>query len=207
MTVAGITPSHLARPLPGEHDAYYSRYVELVPDGGVLERLAAQGDDVDRLMGGLDETAAVHRYAPGKWSIREVIGHITDAERIFTYRALRFARADATALSPFDENAYIANAKFDERSLSSLIDEFEAVRRASVLIRWSVIWRRASSSSNMPAWACEAPRAAIRRAIRTGCMLRTRRGRQRRGTGCPHDGSLPRHLHRDPDSSAFLRPG
>jgi uncharacterized damage-inducible protein DinB len=122
------------RPEPTEYAPFYGRYVGHVANGDIVETLSTQFDATFRFLRALPEEKGEVRYAPGKWSVREVIGHVVDAERIFTYRALRFARADETALASFDENAYVANASFDDRTLASLLDEFEAVRRASVLL-------------------------------------------------------------------------
>jgi uncharacterized damage-inducible protein DinB len=105
-----------------------------VPDGDIVEILAAQVRETLSLVRSIPEERGGHRYADGKWSIREVVGHFTDAERIFSYRALRFARGDATPLPGFDENAYAPNSAADERTLASLADEFEAVRRSTVAL-------------------------------------------------------------------------
>lgn len=139
------------RPEATEYAPYYAGYVGHVPTGDVVETLSTQQEGSLALLRSVGEEKSLSRYAPGKWSIREVVGHLIDAERIFTYRALRFARADETALASFDENAYIANASFDDRSLASLCDEFEAVRRASVLLFASLNateWMRRGIASN-----------------------------------------------------------
>src|SRR6266850_26480 len=99
MTVATIT-----RPEAGEYFEYYERYINRVPPGDALATLARQIGLTLRLLSPLSDAEALKRYAPGKWSIKEVVGHITDAERVFSYRALRFARADQTELPGFDEN-------------------------------------------------------------------------------------------------------
>lgn len=133
-----------------EYAPHYANYVGQVRSGDIVETLATLGDSTVALLRSIPDAKGGVRYAPGKWSIREVIGHITDAERIFTYRALRFARADATPLAPFDEDAFVANAALDERSLPSLIDEFEAVRRATVLFFASLNateWMRVGTAS------------------------------------------------------------
>ncbi|MCC6928474.1 MAG: DinB family protein [Gemmatimonadaceae bacterium] len=139
------------RPEATEYAPYYGGYIGHVPTGDVVETLATQAEGSLAFLRTIGEEVSLGRYAPGKWSIREVVGHIIDAERIFTYRALRFARNDETALSSFDENAYIGNASFDDRSLASLCDEFEAVRRASVLLFASLNateWMRRGIASN-----------------------------------------------------------
>lgn len=122
------------RPDASEYAPFYGTYVGHVSGGDIVETLSTQHDATLTLLRGLGEDAGGLRYAPGKWSVREVIGHMSDAERIFAYRALRFARADETPLASFDENAYVTNASFDDHPLASLIDEFEAVRRATILL-------------------------------------------------------------------------
>lgn len=119
------------RPAPDEYAPYYDAYIRKVPDGDVVHALRAQLPDTLATLRAVPESRAGHRYAEGKWSIREVVGHVCDAERVFAYRAMRFARADTTELPGFDENAFVANARFDERSLASLVDEFAAVRGAT----------------------------------------------------------------------------
>lgn len=120
------------RPAADEFAPYYGTYITRVPDGDVVHTLGAQIVHTLGYLRAIPGSQAGHRYAPGKWSIREVVGHLTDAERIFGYRALRFARGDATPLPGFDENAYVANARLDDRPLASLIDEYEAVRAATI---------------------------------------------------------------------------
>lgn len=120
------------RPDPAEYNAYYDRYVALVPAGDIIALLSVQVDDTVALVRELSEEQALHAYAPGKWTIKEVLGHIMDAERVFMHRALRFARRDETPLPGFDENAYVPAGEFNTRPLASLIAELTAVRRASV---------------------------------------------------------------------------
>ena len=120
------------RPAPDEYAPYYGKYIERVADGDVVNALRSQVGGTLAFLRAIPESKAGHRYAEGKWSIREVVGHLSDAERIFAYRALRFARNDNTALPGFDENAFVANARFDDRTLASLVDEFAAVRAATI---------------------------------------------------------------------------
>jgi hypothetical protein len=119
------------RPEAGEFAPYYSRYIDRVPDGSLLDLLEEQLPAMLDLLDGVDEDRAGYRYEPGKWSIREVIGHLADAERIFAYRALRIARQDRTPLASFEENDYVANGNFEARSLLSLVDEWATVRRST----------------------------------------------------------------------------
>ena len=115
------THTYLSVPSAGEYDPYYHRYVSRIPPGTALERLTAQQQDFVDTFGRLDERAALRRYAPGKWSVKEVLGHLTDTERIFAHRAFRFARADTTPLPGFDENAYVPTGGFDRREIASLL--------------------------------------------------------------------------------------
>jgi DinB superfamily len=122
-----------SRPDPTEYVPYYERYIRLVPGSDVLTQLEQQTDDTLTLLQGVSESDAETRHAPYTWSIKEVIGHLIDCERIFGYRALRFARHDRTELPGFDENDYVRQAGFDARSLGSLAQEFHDVRRSHVL--------------------------------------------------------------------------
>jgi uncharacterized damage-inducible protein DinB len=122
----------IPRPDASEHLPYYSKYIDRVPDGDLLQTLRTQMDDTLALVRGLDEAQGGHAYAPGKWTIRGVLNHLIDAERIFAYRALRIARGDQTPLESFDENAYAETAGADARTLADLADEMEHVRRANL---------------------------------------------------------------------------
>jgi uncharacterized damage-inducible protein DinB len=121
-----------SRPDADEFAPYYGRYIEQVPDGDVLETLERQLEEMVALVDRFGEARGGHRYAEGKWSVKEVLGHIADAERIFTYRALCAARGETGGLPAFDENAYVANANFDARTLNSLLGELTAIRRATL---------------------------------------------------------------------------
>ena len=118
----------------GEFLPYYARYVALVPEGNVLDALEAQLADTVALVDRVGEARAGHRYAPGKWSVRELLGHVVDTERVFAYRALCAARGETAQLPGFDENAWVAGADFDARTLGSLMGELTAVRRATLAL-------------------------------------------------------------------------
>lgn len=120
------------RPGVDEYAPFYRSYVARVPKGGLVSLLAGQVADTRRLHEGLSESAADYAYAPGKWTIKEVVGHLADAERVFSYRALRFARGDATEVAGFDENVYVPAGAFGARTLSSLLEEFAAARDSTV---------------------------------------------------------------------------
>lgn len=125
------TPTMQSRPRPDEYTEYYTRYIERVPDGGVLAALQDQRRSIPAFLRGLSPEQADHRYAPGKWSVKEVLGHVCDTERVMAYRALRIARGDETPLPGFDENAYVETSAFGERALPALVAEFERVRDAT----------------------------------------------------------------------------
>lgn len=127
-------PVQQTRPNPDEYAPHYQKYVDRVPAGDVIARLARQVEDTAALLANVKETDAGRRYAPGKWSIREVVGHVSDAERVFAYRALRFARGDEAPLQPFDENAYAAAGGFDRRTLADLVAELRAVRQTTLAL-------------------------------------------------------------------------
>jgi DinB superfamily len=124
----------IARPGTDEFAPYYAGYVNGVPDGDIVALLEQQGRDLAALLAGRNAERADHRYAPDKWSVKEVVGHISDAERIFTYRALRISRGDATPLPGYDQDAYVARAQFGRRELTDLLAEFAAVRAATVTL-------------------------------------------------------------------------
>lgn len=124
----------IPRPDASEYLAYYGKYIEKVPDGDVLAALREQLDETLALVRGLPEEQGGHVYAPGKWSIRGVIQHVIDAERIFAYRALRISRGDRTPLASFDENAYADIANADARTLADLAEELEHVRLGNLAL-------------------------------------------------------------------------
>ncbi len=129
-----MSPLSLSRPAADESAPFYRGYIDQVPGEQIGEYLRTQAAEVERLLGPLDDAAARFRYAPGKWSVKEILGHICDSERIFSYRLLRIARADATPLPGFDENAYVPPAEFDARPLAELLREFQAVRACTVAL-------------------------------------------------------------------------
>ncbi|MDP1891736.1 MAG: DinB family protein [Gemmatimonadaceae bacterium] len=138
------------RPEADEFAPYYGTYVGAVPDGDITRTLAQQGDAFLARLKQLTEEQAAVAYAPGKWTVKEVVCHITDAERIFAYRALRIARGDATPLASFDENAYAASCGANDRPLESLLDEFAAVRAATLALLRALpeaAWTRRGTAS------------------------------------------------------------
>lgn len=124
----------IARPGTDEYDPYYGKYISLVPDGDLIKILSAQIDETSHLLNAVTESKAGFRYAPGKWSIKEVVGHLSDAERIFSYRALRIGRGDTTPLPGFEQEDYVKGTNFDVRLLTDLVNEFRAVRQATITL-------------------------------------------------------------------------
>ncbi len=120
------------RPLPGDYNEYYQKYMDLLPDTDILQFMEEQGEAAARYFAGISEDQADIRYAPGKWSIREVVGHVSDTERVFAYRALRFSRGDDTPLPGFEQDLYVKNGAARDRSLSSLAEEFHQLRISNV---------------------------------------------------------------------------
>lgn len=119
------------RPAESEYDPYYRFMIDLVPDEPIKSVLEEQRYEIMGLLGSLDHTTADYRYAPEKWSVKEVLGHVLDTERIFGARALCFARGEQQPLPPFEQDEYVRSAGFDVRSLASLSREFEAVREST----------------------------------------------------------------------------
>ena len=122
----------MERPAPSEYAEYYGLYVGQVPDGDVLEILERGVGETRELLDGIPPEWETHRYEPGKWSVREVVGHVLDAERVFAYRALSFARADPAPLPSMDENAWAVSSGAGRRPLASLLGELEHLRRSHV---------------------------------------------------------------------------
>jgi hypothetical protein len=122
----------IARPQSGEYAPYYDRYISLVPGENILDTLDQQRRQTMMLLCGRDDEDGDFRYAPDKWSAKEVLGHVCDTERIFAYRALRISRADATPVEGFEQDAYVRNGPFAQRPLADLVEDFIAVRRATL---------------------------------------------------------------------------
>jgi hypothetical protein len=120
------------RPQPNEYAPYYDRYISLVQSNDILATLDAQRRQTVLLLSGRTEADGDLRYAPEKWSLKEVLGHINDTERIMSYRALRIARSDTTPIEGFEQDDYVRNGPFARSPLADLIEDYIAVRRATV---------------------------------------------------------------------------
>ncbi|MGH9312666.1 MAG: DinB family protein [Vicinamibacterales bacterium] len=145
-------PVTIDRPETGEFATFYARYIDYLPrDADVIATLTSQLDALPKALALAGEGRASYRYAEGKWSVREVVGHLADAERIFVYRLLRIARGDETPLPGFDENDYVRAGDFERRPLADVVGEWLAVRRATLSLASGMepaAWERRGTANN-----------------------------------------------------------
>jgi hypothetical protein len=145
-----MTIAARSRPDSTEYASHYAGYVAGVPEGDVVATLRDGGRELLSAIADIAESRGGFRYADGKWTIREVVGHVIDAERVFAYRALRIARGDTTPLAAFDEDAYARTAGSDQRTLADLAEELRAVRESTVALFASLpdeAWTRSGTAS------------------------------------------------------------
>lgn len=150
----------MRRPTREEYPEYYAKYVERPEECEVIASLAESGLSTAAFFTELGEERSRMRYAPGKWSLKELLGHVMDTERIFSYRALALSRGDQTPLPGFDQDPYIENAGFHERALSDLLDEYRAIRAATVSLFASFTpeqGERTGTISGFPFVTCTIP--------------------------------------------------
>ena len=143
----------MERPSEAEFAPFYARYVALVPEADILAVLEQQVAEIRRLAASVPPERETFRYAEGKWSIREVLGHLVDGERVFGYRAFCFSRGDPAALPSFDENQYVAAARSDATPLPELADELALVRRSNLVVLRRLEpaeWARVGTASGKP---------------------------------------------------------
>jgi len=141
----------MMKPDSAEYAPYYARYISLVESHDIVTTLDRQEEETRRMLATLTEADGDYRYAPGKWSVKEVLGHIIDAERIFACRALLIARNDRTPLPGFEQDAYVEQAGFGAQRVGDLLTEFSAVRRTTVLLFRklpSEAWQRRGIADN-----------------------------------------------------------
>jgi hypothetical protein len=124
----------IPQPATEESAPFYHGYIAEVRGGNIAEQMTAQLEELEHLFSPVNDRTVPGPYAPGKWSVKEVLGHLADTERIFAYRLLRIARGDATPLAFFDENAYVPAGRFDQRPLESLLAELRAVRQSTLAL-------------------------------------------------------------------------
>jgi uncharacterized damage-inducible protein DinB len=122
------------KPGPEEYVPFYATYISKVGSGDIIEILEEQMQSTYQLAKSLPADKASYAYAPGKWTIKQVWGHMADTERVMAYRLLRFARNDSSELQGFDQDDYMANSRFDERTLDDLAEEFKTLRQANLYL-------------------------------------------------------------------------
>ncbi len=122
------------KPNPGDYAPYYERYISLLPDDDIISILEVQKKTSEEFLKTLSEEQGNISYAEGKWTIKEVIGHIIDVERVMAYRALSFSRNEEQSLPGFEQDDYITNSNYSQRSVEDLINEFKAVRNANLIM-------------------------------------------------------------------------
>lgn len=140
------------KPQPSEYDPYYETYVSLVNETNIADVLAAQTAELKELISPLPESKGEYRYADGKWSIKEVLGHLIDGERMFAYRILRVSRGDETPIEGFEQDGYIENAHSNDRTFGDLLEEFDLLRRANLLMLKmydDAAWQRIGTANNV----------------------------------------------------------
>jgi hypothetical protein len=141
------------RPAADEFAPYYATYVSKVADADIIDVLREQGEAFRGLFARVDDAQRLFAYAEGKWTLAEAIQHVSDTERVFAYRALRIARGDTLSLPGFDQDNWIPTSEANTRSLQSLVEEFTAIRAASVALFSglpSSAWDRRGTASNNP---------------------------------------------------------
>jgi DinB family protein len=143
----------IEKPSESEYAPFYAGYIAKIPAESLLEILGRQSDHLRALASAATPEQQRFRYAPGKWSVREVIGHLIDGERVFGYRAFRIGRGDQTPLPGFDENQYVTASDYDQRDLAALADEFGLVRAANLALLRGFSedeWRRIGTANSYP---------------------------------------------------------
>lgn len=141
----------LERPSRDEFTQYYRTYIDLVPEGNLENILLTQLEETRRLLGTISEEQAHYRYEAGKWTLKEVVGHIADTERIMSYRLLRIARGDTLPLAGYDDIEYVKEAMFPVRKLADLVEEYAAVRQATIALVRGIpyqAWTRTGVANN-----------------------------------------------------------
>jgi len=138
------------RPEKSEYAEFYADYVALAEEADIVSALQNQAGELENLFAGISEEKENFKYAPSKWSVKELLGHLIDGERVFSYRVLRISRGDETPLAGFEENSYVANSNFTGSDFADLIEEFSLLRAANVLLFKNLTekaWRRTGTAS------------------------------------------------------------
>lgn len=148
-----MTQLDIGFPDPEEYDPYYTGYVQRITDSNVVGALQDQQFEVVELLSGMPEEQAGLRYAPDKWSIKQVVGHLLDTERVFAYRALSIARGETQSLPGFDQDDYVASGGFDARTMTSLVGEYLHLRGSTIALFESLepeTWRKTGTANDEP---------------------------------------------------------
>jgi hypothetical protein len=146
-----MTTLTIARPDPSEHDPYYSRYISLVPGNDVIASLASQIENTLAILRRIPEERGAFRYAPGKWTIRQVVGHLADSERVFSYRVLRISRNDKRPIEGFEQDDYVQYGPFEHCDLAGLVEEFAQIRAGTLSLFRHLdeeAWTRSGTANN-----------------------------------------------------------
>lgn len=141
----------MKRPENTEYAEFYAGYVSQVEGANIIEALEKQHEEMDVLFSGIAEERGTYAYEPGKWTIKQLLGHLIDGERVFSYRALRFARGDKTELPGFDQDPYVANGNANNISMDDLLDEFLALRKSNIIFFKNLseeAWSRTGTASS-----------------------------------------------------------
>lgn len=141
------------RPESTEYDRYYEGYVSLVKETDIIAAMENQIGEIEKLFDEITEEKSLFAYAEGKWTIKELVGHIVDGERIFAYRALRISRADFTPIEGFEQDGYIENSNFNATDLTDLTEELILSRKANLLLFKNLTgeaWARTGTASGVP---------------------------------------------------------
>jgi hypothetical protein len=140
------------RPSENEYGGHFGAYVRLVPEGNIVETLAAQERDTLGLLNAVPDSRGDFRYAEGKWSVKEIFGHIIDTERVMSYRLLRIARGDETPLPGFDQDLFMKHSVFGQWSFTQLAEDYSAVRKATLTLLKGLpeeAWSRRGTASGV----------------------------------------------------------
>ena len=143
----------MLKPETSEYNPYYEKYISLIEEGELLNALERQPSELRSLLNGLDEEKGKYAYADGKWSIKEVLSHLIDGERIFSYRVLRISRGDETPIEGFEQDGYIENSHANERSFEDLLEELSLQRNANLRMLKNLRnddWKRFGTASQSP---------------------------------------------------------
>lgn len=143
----------MKRPEKTEYDAYYERYVSLVEETDIVSAMEKQIGELENLLSSVSEEKSLYAYAPGKWTIKEMIGHLTDGEKIFAYRALRISRNDKTPIEGFEQDGYIESSNFNAAPLKDLIDELILARKSNLIMFKNLRsndWNNVGTASDVP---------------------------------------------------------